>query len=377
MSTELAFDLDTDLADRPVLVSAPLKASFDRQNLSRYGDQSWNLAPAVFRENARRCHATVHFHVVGDAATEQALREFLYARLNVALPGGRQRLPPASVRQVFNRARRFFDYVRVTLGAVDLTRVDQNLIDAYARSLRADRGRLPNVNAQLLEVVVDLYAFREHLPSGGLRFEPWHGRSPYVVAGYRHKPRENRTPRIPEPIIAPLLAWSLKYITAFAPDIFAARDELTELQMRRAALRADDAAVSSKERRVLHRERLVAFFEDRRRHGRGVPIWTTAHNGAVRQDTRTGAVTPPVNVHLLHLHVGIDAEHAIKAFASLRRVIDGTTTEKGLRDFLVLLSLCETCKYKNVDFLDFLRSGSKDIDDFAVGRPKRRVQRAN
>ena len=38
-----------------------------------------------------------------------------------------------------------------------------------------------------------------------------------------------------------------------------------------------------------------------------------------------------------------NAEHAIKAFATLRRVIDGTTTEKGLDDFLVLLSLCETC----------------------------------
>jgi predicted RecB family nuclease len=72
-----------------------------------------------------------------------------------------------------------------------------------------------------------------------------------------------------------------------------------------------------------------------------------------------------------------NAEHAIKAYASLRRVIEGTTTEKGLREFLVLLSLCETCKYKNVDFLDFLRSGSKDVDDFAIGRPKRRVQRPN
>ena len=29
-----------------------------------------------------------------------------------------------------------------------------------------------------------------------------------------------------------------------------------------------------------------------------------------------------------------NAEHAVKAFASLRRVIDGSTTEKGLRDFL-------------------------------------------
>jgi len=62
-------------ADRPVLVSAPLKADFDRRNLSCYGDQSWDLGPAVFRENVRRCHATVHFHPVGDAATERALRE--------------------------------------------------------------------------------------------------------------------------------------------------------------------------------------------------------------------------------------------------------------------------------------------------------------
>ena len=68
-----------------------------------------------------------------------------------------------------------------------------------------------------------------------------------------------------------------------------------------------------------------------------------------------------------------NAEHAIKAFASLRSMIEGKTTEKSLRDFLVLLSLCETCKYKNVDFLDFLRSGSIDIDDFAKSRWERRL----
>jgi hypothetical protein len=63
-----------------------------------------------------------------------------------------------------------------------------------------------------------------------------------------------------------------------------------------------------------------------------------------------------------------NAEHAVKAFASVRRVIEGPTTEKGLRDILVLLSICETCKYRNVDFLEFLRSGSKDIDSFAVNK---------
>jgi len=68
-----------------------------------------------------------------------------------------------------------------------------------------------------------------------------------------------------------------------------------------------------------------------------------------------------------------NAEHAVKAFAALRRVIGGVTTEKGVREYLVLLSLCETCRYMGLDYLDFLRSGEKDIQAFAsVQRGRRR-----
>jgi hypothetical protein len=67
-----------------------------------------------------------------------------------------------------------------------------------------------------------------------------------------------------------------------------------------------------------------------------------------------------------------NAEHAIKAFASLRQVIKGVTSESGLRNYLVLLSICETCNYQGLDFLDFLRSGETDIADFADSRQKRR-----
>jgi hypothetical protein len=63
-----------------------------------------------------------------------------------------------------------------------------------------------------------------------------------------------------------------------------------------------------------------------------------------------------------------NAEHAIKPFAKLRHIIGGVTTEKGIRDYLVLLSICQTCKYMGVDFLDFLRSGEKDIHAFAESR---------
>jgi predicted RecB family nuclease len=65
-----------------------------------------------------------------------------------------------------------------------------------------------------------------------------------------------------------------------------------------------------------------------------------------------------------------NAEHAIKAFAQLRHVIEGTTTEKGIHEYLVLLSICETCKFKNVNFLDFLRSRMKSIDEFTTRRRK-------
>lgn len=63
-----------------------------------------------------------------------------------------------------------------------------------------------------------------------------------------------------------------------------------------------------------------------------------------------------------------NAEHAVKAFALLRRDFDGLSTEKGIKEYLILLSVCQTCKYMGVDFLDFLRSGEKDIHAFAERR---------
>ena len=65
-----------------------------------------------------------------------------------------------------------------------------------------------------------------------------------------------------------------------------------------------------------------------------------------------------------------NAEHAIKAFAGLRDVLSGSTTKTSLDEYLTLLSVAETCKYRGLDFLDFLRSEEKDIDTFALRRPR-------
>jgi hypothetical protein len=59
-----------------------------------------------------------------------------------------------------------------------------------------------------------------------------------------------------------------------------------------------------------------------------------------------------------------NAEHAIKGFAHYREIVDGHVTEDGISDYLVLLSIQQTCAYKGISFLKFLLSGEIDIGKY-------------
>ena len=59
-----------------------------------------------------------------------------------------------------------------------------------------------------------------------------------------------------------------------------------------------------------------------------------------------------------------NAEHAIKAFARLRRTMGGASTVKGIEEYLVLLSISETCKAKGADTLDLFLAD--DVESFAA-----------
>jgi hypothetical protein len=63
-----------------------------------------------------------------------------------------------------------------------------------------------------------------------------------------------------------------------------------------------------------------------------------------------------------------NAEHAIKTIALLRRDLGAVSTERGIIDYLTLFSVRETCKFKGVNFFDFLRSGENDIDSYVNNR---------
>jgi hypothetical protein len=63
--------------------------------------------------------------------------------------------------------------------------------------------------------------------------------------------------------------------------------------------------------------------------------------------------------------------HAIRQFAYYREGAAGRLKEDRLRDYLLLLSISQTCRYRGVSFLRFLLSRERDIDAFCE-KPRRR-----
>jgi predicted RecB family nuclease len=67
-----------------------------------------------------------------------------------------------------------------------------------------------------------------------------------------------------------------------------------------------------------------------------------------------------------------NAENAIKRFAYYREDTVGVMKEAGLNDYLVLLSIYQTCRFKGINFLKFLLSKERDIDAFCARKRTRR-----
>jgi transposase-like protein len=69
------------------------------------------------------------------------------------------------------------------------------------------------------------------------------------------------------------------------------------------------------------------------------------------------------------------AENAIKRISDYREDVGRSIKEAGLTEHLVLLSIYQTCRVRDISFLKFLLSRGRDIDAFAAG--KRRRQKAS
>jgi hypothetical protein len=70
------------------------------------------------------------------------------------------------------------------------------------------------------------------------------------------------------------------------------------------------------------------------------------------------------------------AENAIRQFAYYREETVGVMSEEGIKDYLVLLSIYQTCKYSGTSFLKFLLSKERDVETFCITKRKSKQSRS-
>jgi hypothetical protein len=296
--------------DELVLATQALKAGTDETTLSRFGDDRWDLAPAIFRENVPRSITALSFAGLSDPLQRLTAKEFLWARLNAPSPHLTQaRMAPTSARAALADLIRFMDFVCRHVGVFALGNVDQTLLDAFLAELRSERGRTQDRIAHLLDTPIDLDRYSSFLTLGGFSCRPWRGRSAIRIAGLPRPAQsaDNRTPRIPEPVIGALLRWSLKYVEHFAADIFAARAEYEALKSRRNKVEA----------RATLLNRVDAYIGGRCTDGRGIPI--CAHDRGGRRSDRSPA--GDINFHLIALQLGCSKRLLIDYPATRARLV--------------------------------------------------------
>src|SRR5262249_31238225 len=108
------------------------------------------------------------------------------------------------------------------------------------------------------------------------------------------------------------------------------------------------------------RPRLLAGIADLRRNDCWPRMW-----GGGQKLIRVGAVLVDLD--------GVGNELFLVRYwydgtgAGQRRADAGIMSEGGIEDYLVLLSIRQTCRYRDFSFLKFLRSRQPDMDAFGRG----------
>ena len=224
----------------------------------RFGEDVWDVRGFVPRTTRQ---TRVDFTTITDPGHARTVKEYLYSRINRGIPAN-QLSGTARPMKITGLATQMWQ-IRTILtdlaaaGAAGLSQVRREHLDTALAGWK----HCPDVAAELVGVVKHIAAHGQFL-TDRLSISPWPGRSANQVAG-RRPPRENSTPRIPEPVMAPLLQAAVFYVQTASTDLTAARAEVAALQE---ACRAATGLGKGQAR-----TRLETFIAARRAAGRGIP----------------------------------------------------------------------------------------------------------
>lgn len=274
MTIALAPEL-RDQQNPVILGDRPLADGTDLSQLSRYNDDVWDLTPGILDH-----HSTTfvyRFDVFPDHYRALA-KQYVWTLINHDAPvaihaSGAPRLALRTIcnsRAALNRILTWFE----TFGITDLRSIRESDYDrllAWLLTSALSRDRAGDV---LLEVR-RLWSYRLllDLPYQLPAPVPWYGATNQDLLGRSKSGPENRTPRIADDTIQPLIVWAARFIEDLSSDIIVAYREWCLYSHGANAAPRGPLPVSG-----TRQERVVQALEALRNAGRGIPSATV--NGA-------------------------------------------------------------------------------------------------
>jgi integrase len=257
--------------DAVVFGDRPLRAGVARVATARFGDLVWDLSPAVFQRHNRKL--ILNFAAVPERF-RLAAKELCYALLAGEPPPGQLRLHVVTIHGHFGKMQDFLTWVDQR-GVAALGALTADDLAAYQEHLRKRPGATAQWRQRQRHVVRLFWVYRARLTTDTNRLsldpdglEAWDDESRWNGKG------ENRTERIPEAVLGPLLGWALRWVDEFANDVVDAHDEWM-------ALNANTSINRQRRRRPHARDvptQLEALLARYRAERRPLPATTTGVN---------------------------------------------------------------------------------------------------
>lgn len=256
-----------------VLANRPLRPESHPSDLSRFGDNVWDLSHGVFENHTQRY--IINFEQVPDVWL-RSVKSYFWILVNeeaakpiLGAPSSPRRLALSSIAMMMRSLRWLIHWFDAngydTLQAATPKVLDRLLADLGESELILPRRR------QVLVETRRVWAHR-NVVSPQLRMPetaPWQEERPGDLLSHRFKNTGNLTPRIGDETLIPLMAWAFRFIDEFATDITAAYHDYLKLI-------SDDYRHTSKDSRKpqppdTRRLRLQATLDGLRQLGVGLP----------------------------------------------------------------------------------------------------------
>ncbi|MBQ1084721.1 hypothetical protein KBX21_26395, partial [Nocardiopsis sp. B62] len=116
--------------------------------------------------NARYSNYRLNFAPIIDPVTRRLAKEYVLTRLRIHVPGYRAPCGVAWAIRLLRYIQHFAAFLIAHVGAVDLRRIDQPLLDSYLAHAGDGGRRTPHETVKYVEVPIDLHHLSPWLTGG-------------------------------------------------------------------------------------------------------------------------------------------------------------------------------------------------------------------